>query len=393
MNLTLQTQLTLQPLYIRKDQKHYIVEDVSSGDFFEMPQVCIDAIELINQGVSLEQIEVQLKTQYPNETIDMVDFVAQLLELNLVKEVDGETIEIQENRYIEKGFTWIPTFVGRFFFNKFTNKIYAVLFTLNLLFFILNPQLFPSYKDVFIFETVMPSLLLYMGVSLVLVLIHEFGHILAVRSYNLPAKLGVGHRLFLVVFETDLTPAWKLSSKQRNILYFGGMCFDQLLLFIALSLQLFFDVGHGIVLGILGLVVLDVFIRTIYQCCFYMKTDLYYFFENFTGCYNVMENGRERLRKWLPFIKGSSTTEAFEGEDKVIKFYSIFYITGILLTCCLFIFYFIPQTIHAYIRVLPGFLEPINDPVFWDATVFTGQSLLILGLLMYSWKKNRAENY
>ncbi|MEB1809623.1 MAG: peptidase [Bacillaceae bacterium] len=392
MKLSLQTKLTLQPLTIRKDKKHYIVEEVTSGEFYEMPQVCIDAIERINEGISLEQIELELKVRYPEELIDMVDFAEQLLELQLIKEVDGVTFEVEQVRSSDSGFTWIPSIVGRFFFNRFSNKWYVVLLAINVLFFIVNPQLFPSYKDIFLFETVMPSLLLWMGVSLVLVLIHELGHILAVRSYDLPAKLGVGHRLFFVVFETDLTPAWKLAPKQRNILYFGGLCFDQLMLFIALSLQLFFDVSHGLIVGILGLVVLDIFIRTIYQCCFYMKTDLYYVFENCTGCYNVMENGRKLLSRWVPWIKSPSATETFAGEERTVKLYSIFYVTGILLTCSLFLFYFIPQTIYAYSKILPGFLQPVNDPVFWDAAVFVGQSVLILGLLLYSWLKNRTEN-
>ncbi|MFV8829603.1 peptidase [Alkalihalobacterium sp. APHAB7] len=392
MKLSLQTKLTLHSLTIRKDKKHYIVEEVTSGEFYEMPQVCIDAIEQINQGVLLEQIEIELKQRYPEETVDLVDFAEQLLELQLIKEVDGVTVEVKKSRPVESGFTWIPSSVGRVFFNRFSNKLYVGLLAVNVLFLIVNPQSFPSYKDIFLFETVMPSLLLWMGVSLVLVLIHEFGHILAVRSYDLPAKLGIGHRLFFVVFETDLTPAWKLAPKQRNRLYFGGLCFDQLMLFIALSLQLFFGVNHGLIAGILGLVVLDIFIRTIYQCCFYMKTDLYYVFENCTGCYNVMENGRKLLSQWLPWIKSPPATETFAGEEKTVKLYSIFFVTGILLTCSLFLFYFIPQTIYAFTKILPGFLQPISDPVFWDAAVFVGQFVLILGLLLYSWIKNRAED-
>ena len=32
-----------------------------------------------------------------------------------------------------------------------------------------------------------------------------------------------------------------------------------------------------------------------------MKTDIYYVFENMTGCYNLMESGKQYLHKWLPF--------------------------------------------------------------------------------------------
>ena len=53
------------PIEIRKDKKHYIVEDQTSGEFYEMPEVCIDAINLINQGEQLGEIERELKEKLP----------------------------------------------------------------------------------------------------------------------------------------------------------------------------------------------------------------------------------------------------------------------------------------------------------------------------------------
>lgn len=47
-----------------------------------------------------------------------------------------------------------------------------------------------------------------------------------------------------------------------------------------------------------------------------MKTDMYYLCENMTGSYNLMENGKQYLRKWIPFIKQDSTTETLQGKRK-----------------------------------------------------------------------------
>ncbi|WP_078430579.1 peptidase [Alkalihalobacterium alkalinitrilicum] len=389
MKLSLQSQIKLFPLNIRKDQKHYIVEEINSGDFFEMPKMGVDAIRLIEKGESLEKIDLELKIKYPDSPVDLVDFAQQLLELELIQEVDGETVHIKTKDKVEREYKWIKPLVGRFFFNRLTNKIYMVLVVANILFLIMNPQLFPTYRDLFLFDAIMANILIWMGISLILVLFHELGHILAVRSYDLPAKLGIGNRLFLVVFETDLSNAWKLPSKQRNVLFFAGICFDQLMLFIVFCLQFFFQFSHPLILGILGLIVLDIFIRTIYQCCFYMKTDLYYYFENITGCYNLMENSMQYLSKWVPFIKKDSSTEAFDGEEKFVKIYSLFCVVGITLTFSVFIFYFMPQAFYAYSKALPELFQPNNNPYFWDALVFIGQSLLIAGLLLYSLIKKR----
>ncbi|MFD1040667.1 peptidase [Virgibacillus byunsanensis] len=388
MHVSLQSQLVLYPLTIRQDKKHYIVEESLSGDFFEMPKVCIDAIHLINKGDSLELIEQELKSQYPEEEVDLVVFANQLMELGLIKEIDGEMIQVTKNNQSPNGFLWLSPRIGRFIFNKVTTKLFMAIMLINIMLVFLNPQLLPTYQDVFLFEAMTFNILTFMGVSLILIMIHEFGHILAVRSYGLPAKLEVGHRLFFVVFQTDLSPAWKLSPKRRNMLYAAGICCDQLMILIAFSIKLSFPEGNEILTGIVGVAILDICIKTIYQCCFYMKTDIYYLCENITGCYNLMENGKEYLSKWIPFIKQDSTTETFEEEAKFVRMYGLFYMCGVLFTVGLFIIYFIPQALYAYSQTLPELLHPVGNPYFWDAVVFLGQSLIMVSLLLYSWNKS-----
>src|SRR5579875_1894559 len=134
--------------------------------------------------------------------------------------------------------------------------------------------------------------------------------------------MGVGHRLFLVVFETDLSAAWKLPSKKRNVLYLAGLCFDTSLLFLALAGQLVFPDNSPVFTGILRMVVLDTFIRMVYQCCVYMKTDLYYVLENSTGCYNLMENAQQYISKLIPFRKKTMPEEVmFPGEKRMVFCY------------------------------------------------------------------------
>lgn len=392
MNLSLQSQLTLYPLTIRQDKKHYIVEENLSGDFFEMPKICIDAIQMINNGVSLGTIEKELTHAYPDEEVDLIDFAQQLLELGLIKEIDGEPLQIIKQNRSPGGFKWISPKVGRLFFNNITMKFYGIIFIINILFLLANPQLIPNYQALFPYSSMVLNALTFMGITLVLIIIHEFGHVLAVRSYNLPAKLEVGHRLFFVVFQTDLSPAWKLQPNQRNRLFMAGLCFEQIIIFIVLSIKMLFPEIGTFFAGVLSIIVFDILVKTIYQCCFYMKTDLYYLCENITGCYNLMENGKRYLSKWLPFLKTESTTETFAGEDRFVRFYSLFYILGITLTIGLFVFYFIPQAFYAYSQVLPELLRPGNNPYFWDAVVFLGQSVVMISLLLYSWMKNRLDH-
>jgi hypothetical protein len=386
MEFSYNTRLKMRPLEIKKDQKNYIIEDPASGDFYEMPKVCIDAIEMINQSISLKDIENILKGNHPNEEVDILDFVSQLLELGLVSEIDGEAVTQSQVAKSHHGFTWVPVPLGRFFFNKISSALYLVLLAASVAMLIINPALFPRYKDLFVFDLMLENVAAWLLITMALVLLHEFGHVLAVRSEGLPARIELGHRLFFVVLETDMSQVWKLPAERRNRLYLAGMYFDMTVLFIALSAQ-FLTNDSSIMTGLLKIAVLDTFIRLVYQAAVFMKTDLYYVFENWTGCYNLMENGRNLLSKWLPFLRVSQTA-AFPGEEKFIRRYAIFYTAGVLLTIAITAYYYIPQFIYAIKQImLPGLTAPVTTIRFWDSAVFLLQIVLVSGLLFYSWTK------
>lgn len=138
----------------------------------------------------------------------------------------------------------------------------------------------------------------------------------------------------------------------------------------------------------MSVVVLNTFLRIVYQCCIYMKTDLYYVFESITGCYNLMENAQQMIKRSLPFINKIGTEDSvFEGEKKTVFTYSFFYFVGVVLTISLYAFFYIPQLLFAVKKIIPGFLEGPISPPFWDAMAFSLQILIGLALLLNSWRK------
>jgi len=349
--------------------------------------VCIDALDLIQKGLNLGEIEEKLKNIYPDEEINVVDFAEQLIELNLVSAVNEEKIESQKAQETNLGFTWIPAGLGKVLFNRYMKYVYALLFIANVAIFYIQPSLFPYYMDLFVFDILSLNILMLGALSLFLVIIHELGHILAIRSYNLPTRLEIGHRLYLIVFETDLTMAWKLHPKQRNILYLAGVCFDNVVLFVALILQLFAPIQSEIISGLIGLVVFDVIVRIIYQACIYMKTDFYYYFENKTGTYNLMENSIHMIRNVFSRSKPENK-ELFQGEEKIVLSYAVFYLVGVVITLGLFFIYYLPQLIYMFINILPGFKASFSESYFWDAVIFTLQMVVLIVLLLYSFSKS-----
>ncbi|PFA17444.1 MULTISPECIES: hypothetical protein [Bacillus cereus group] len=92
MELTLNSTVCLHTIQFRKEQKNYIVKDTITGEKYEMPPLCIDALAMMRDGFLLGEIEEKLKEEYPKEEINMLEFTRQLLELELVGMVDGEEI-------------------------------------------------------------------------------------------------------------------------------------------------------------------------------------------------------------------------------------------------------------------------------------------------------------
>jgi putative peptide zinc metalloprotease protein len=273
------------------------------------------------------------------------------------------------------------------FFNPFSKVIYFILFISNLVLFFTKPNLMPHYKDIFISNLMILNIPAWMLLTFVLVLIHEFGHVLAIRAYNLPTKLGIGHRLFLVVLETDMSSVWKLPSKDRNVLYLAGLCFDSVILFLALMGQTAFPAGPVLLHGVLRIIVLDTVIRMLYQGCIYMKTDLYYLFENSTGCYNVMENAQQAIKNRFSRKSSVSGEVVFDAERKTVYWYSVFYFAGIAISIALYLFFYIPQLFFAIKKILPGFEKSFTSLPFWDSSVFALQLVTGFLLLFYSWAK------
>jgi putative peptide zinc metalloprotease protein len=387
MKISYKTQITLHPLSFRKEKTNFIVENTRIGEFYEMTAICVDALKMLQAKVGLKEIEEILSQQYTEEDIDLIDFTNQLIELDIVSEVDGVELNRDLKDQSDLGFHWIPATLGKLFFNRYTTIMYFCMLISSLLIFIFNPDLIPHYKDIFVFDLMIQNVLVIISITIVLVIVHEMGHVLAIRAENLHTQLEIGHRLFFAVLETDLTQAWKLPPSKRNKLFLAGMYIDILVIFISLIFSLWLK-SNSLFVGILGIVIFNTIIRMIYQFCIYMKTDVYYIIENITGCYNLMENGRNYLSNWLPFFNKDSTTESFPGEEKAVRKFAFFYLTGVIITIAIIAYYYIPQLVFAVNQfMLPGFSHPISSLRFWDSAVFLLQIILVLGLLLYSWSK------
>jgi putative peptide zinc metalloprotease protein len=381
--------IKLVPHRITSDKDNYIVELLRTGEFYEMPRPAIEAIEALVKGVPPEQIESDLTNKYPDEEINMVDFLSQLEDMGFL--VNGEDNfsyignELDQNKDSE--FVVIGLRFGRFLFRKQVIPVYALLFCVNIVFFMGRPDLFPHPRDLFPFNSMVLNIIASLFVSITLLAIHESGHVVAARTYGLASSVRLGHRLLLPVIETQMPTIWRLPRGRRNIPLLAGLFMDHTLLFMSLSVLIFVPSLSVTVTGILGIIVLQLVLMSLYQCMFFMKTDLYYLLQNAFGSYNLLENAEGWLTEKLPFIQRQKTTVIYEKERNIVRGYAMFYILGLLFSAVVFVFYVIPQFMYSFAISFDRLMNPSPTSMKADAVIFFAQFIVYVGVLMYSWWK------
>ncbi len=373
------------PYEIYRNSKMTIVEHPQTGEYFEVNEIALRTIEKLSNDKSIVTVSDEIKEEFPEEAmIDVASFVEDLIDMNLVLSVDGLNIFSPQKSHRPENFKWVPPGIGKFFFNKFTIKLYLIMIGLNICLFIYKPSLFPIYNDVFLFDSMLLNVISLLFITIFLVLTHELGHILSIRAHDFPTNLEMSTRLFFIVFETDMTHAWRLDSKERNTLFLSGLYIDNLLLLIALLTQLLLPPGSFII-DLCAFIALDIIIRILYQFGVYMKTDLYFVLETITGVYNLMERGR----CWLMGIRKSirQLPISLPKEEPTVKWYACFYVIGVGLTFLLFTTYLLPTLVISLIKTYPNFQLGIYQPLFWDALLYWSQVFIYIILLLLMKRK------
>lgn len=84
--------------------------------------------------------------------------------------------------------------------------------------------------------------LVFLMLSFIISIIHEFGHSVACRKFNVqPKEIGFGFYLFFPVMFTDVSSSWELEKKQRLIIDLAGFYFQVITMVVIMIVMTFFD--------------------------------------------------------------------------------------------------------------------------------------------------------
>lgn len=381
------SKVKLVPLVIHQHKNSFIVEASHTEEFYEMSPASVDAILAIQDGMELAEIERSLTEKYPEEDIDILEFINNLIELELLNELDGQVLvdlsaDRTDKKKDRKSAEW-PNKLGRFLFRTPMIIIYFSSVFFWLWSFIKQPALIPDLHSMHMFGSMTVNVLIWASISLCLLAFHEFSHFLAARSYDVPAKYTFGHRMYFLVLETDISSVWKLQPKQRVIPYIAGMLNDSLMLSISIGLRMWYPSMPDIAYELLELAGLYLCVMLVFQLLVFLKTDMYYVIETISGTLNL----KERTSQWLVALFKKNKVK----EVPFIKFFSVIYVCGLAFSVWLFVNFAYPQFLHFLEHARDYLSYPVTDLYFWDGVLFLLINGAMLLLLFYSWMRQLRE--
>lgn len=318
-----------------------------------------------------------------DEPVDMDDFLETLDDLGFLR---GEGEEPAPSAPASVRYARL----GRAVFSPVAWVLYAAVATVCVVLLVRMPVVRPYPKTLFFTESLLLVQVGLLFAQLPFVFLHESFHALAGRRIGIPSSLGVGRRLYFVVFETTLNGLLGVPKKKRYLPFLAGMVAD-ILVFCLLVCTAAFDAHrNGNELSSIGrFAVALAFVtalRFVWQFYLFLRTDLYYVFATALGCVALHDTTRALIRntgcRLLGLRHRTVDLEQWSERDRrVARWYAPFAAAGVLVMLLTAAATAIPVLAH-FVHLLVDRLGRAGDPDsgFWDTVGFLALSVVQFGL-------------
>lgn len=308
------------------------------------------------------------------QPVDMADFLITLAELGFVCG-DGE--EVATARPV--GLRWL----GRAMFSPVAFGCLVLVLAGWVLAMVDHPDLAPRPGQVFFTRSLLVVQLAILFGQLPWIGLHEAGHVLAGRRLGLSSRLGVGTRLYFVVFETRMNGLLTVARRKRYLPILAGMAVD---LFVIGGLGLLaFAVrrpggGEPLIGGIALAMAFPIEVRLLYQFLLFLQTDVYFVIATALGCHDLHAAARAMIhnRLWGLLRRPGRLVDVdqwTERDQRVARWYAPIFGVGAVVMVVIGVIVVTPivvRVVHLVGQSLP--LGP-TDARFWDSLLFSALNL------------------
>ncbi|MEW9554030.1 hypothetical protein [Nonomuraea sp. NPDC050783] len=382
----------LRPLsVVPEGEDEVLVGDPATGTFVTIPAVGGVVIAALQRGASVDEAAAEA-AEFAGEPVNVPSFVATLGELGFLADDEAaqddpadaaepvRTAPIQARRWM----TSVRPELVRPFFGLVAWACYAACLLYAVAVLVLRPGLVPHpAEDAFAFGDTGLSALAWLPFVWFAAASHECGHWLGARAAGIQTRFGVDRRLWMLVFETDLTQLWTLPRRQRYGPLLAGLAVDSVLLAVLLTGRLLIDVGlwspPALVASLLAAWVFIKIMQMLWQSLVFLRTDLYAVLVNALGCRNLWRVKTLMLRRAfgrLTAEEAGELAEASEADLRVGRWFRWVWLAGFAGVVAWFCLLLLPVFAEVLRWTAEGLAEGPLAVAFWYRLLCAG---LLLG--------------
>jgi hypothetical protein len=384
----------LFPLVVNEERNRYgeyYVGGVASGDFVGLAEEGVQALRLLQQGLTVNQVSQCLKGD-DGYGVDVRAFVQDLWKLGFVRSVDGRSADSRVAQSPGDGSLGSP--LNRWPFLLPVLVLCVAVAMAGVAVMITNRRYLPRWQDFFWHESY--SLILVVGliVNWLRLAGHELAHLGAARALGVKGQFTLSTRLWFVVGQTRFRDLWRLPKRERCLVYLAGMLHDVVAV-ASLTLYLwiydhFNPYGGEVLYRFAKALILGFTLGLVWQFNFYMRTDIYQFLADFADCTNLFNDAKAYLFCKVSFWNKQSVLENLAlGEKRVVRLYSLILAGGTLMALLVFALYQVPAIMAVLENATTNlFSHPVTQwqQAQWDSlavfVLISSNLILLAGLLM-----------
>jgi putative peptide zinc metalloprotease protein len=336
---TSETKVRVCPFARREEGEAVTIGDLHRQVFLTIPIEALVILDALLEGQTVAEALDCYRAQY-GEVPDIEDFLEALESAGFVAPVTGgdETDLSAAARRVNPAphVGWLSPARARRLCHPAVVVFCGLLVALATVLVATDPALIPG-PEVLVFKEHLAAISMAMfAFAMSGVALHELAHLAAARASGVPSRIGVSHRLWIFVAETDMTGIWMAPKRARYLAFLAGPLVD------AASASLLVGVVWGQRHGLIGLTAFEAqivgaglllyLLRLLWQCFFFVRTDFYFVVTTACNCKNLLVDTQNFLHNQVARVLRSwrrvdqSTIPA--GEMRVVRWYSLVWLAG-----------------------------------------------------------------
>lgn len=396
-----ESQVTVARFVRQRDGAETVVGLPGGGVFLALPHEAVEVLDWLSAGQTCGEVRKRFLDLY-GEDLDLGAFLTDLESRGFVQAATAAPGEARPGTEPAPGsgskshhFTFIPARAARALFHPLSGGFAFALFVAAVVALVLEPRLMPGWRNLAFEEHVLRTALALLILDLLGAFLHEMGHLLAARAQGVGARLGIGHRLWVLVAETDITGVWALPPRSRYLPFLAGPLVD--VLSASVLVLLLFAGERGLLsigdttVRILAALVFIYCLRLVWQCYFFVRTDFYYVIATAFRCKNLMGDTETYLANLMRcLLRRDGTRDQSHiprREMRVIRGYALVWLAGRAVALWILITVALPLSLH-YVRLVVAEIHrglTVGTLDVAASVLLTAASLILFGTGLWLW--------